>query len=981
MSNTSIDCGGTQTRAEGRRAISSRALRNLTVVFLLALLPFLAVMLFPTQLDRVMEPGSYLVFHNVAEFFSIMVSLSVFGVGWFTYEQSKDRHALFLGAAFLAVGLIDFMHAQSSAAMPAFITPNTTGKSSQYWIAARLVDSSALFASAFIDEHRPLRWLNKRTLLAAALALSAVVFVGITFFPAHVPQTFVPGVGLTHFKVISENVVIALLLLALVAYWSRMRSTGDALLVHYMAAFIIGAFGEAAFASYKVDFGTHNVLGHLYKVVAFYLIYKGAFAASVKKPYLQLSDANEKLRREILERQEAEERVRALNAELEQRVLERTARLGTANRELEESREWLRVTLSSIGDAVLACDANRRVTFVNPVAAALTAWSSEAVGQPAEAVFRTIDERTGAPAEDIVGRVLREGRTAELANPTALVARDGRAIPIEDSAAPILDASGAVRGVVLVFHDVTEKRRAEAALRRSEEEARAQAIELQTILNCVADGVIVYDGEGRTIRSTPAADRILGLPLSERRAPVEERVLQQYAMFAEDGRRLSKEEMVAVRVARRGETVRDEIQELRLAGSEASRWLSLNAIPLSVDGRHTGAVLSFTDITHRKRAEQELRRADQALRAANEQLREADQRKDGFIAMLSHELRNPLAPIRNSLYVLGHAGPGSEQAQRAQAVIERQTRHLTRLVEDLLDVTRIARGKVELRRSRIDVREVVLRAAEDFRSTMDERGLVFRTEVHDAKVWADADPTRVTQIVTNLLHNASKFTPRGGEVVVSLGVAEGRARLSVRDTGAGIGPELLPRMFEPFVQGDRSLARSESGLGLGLALVRGLAELHGGAVRAETPGLGKGAELVVELPMAEAPVHAVERADRRSAHRSRRVLVVDDNRDAAESLAQVVEILGHAAEVAYDGFSAIEKARSNPPEIVLCDIGLPGMSGYDLAKLLRTASGRVQLFAVSGYAQAEDIRRATEAGFDGHVAKPVDVAEIKRLLG
>ncbi len=685
-----------------------RPRRILTAVFLASSLPLLMVVLFPAQLNRVMDGGSYLVFHNVAEFFSIMVSLSLFGVGWYTYDQSKDRHALFLGAAFLATGLIDFMHTLSSAAMPAFITANSTNKSSQYWMAARLLDSSALLASAFIQPHRPLRWLTKRSLLTAALAVSGIVFTGITFFSSHVPNTFVPGVGLTPFKILSEYLVIALLLLALVAYWRRMERTGDKLLVYYMAAFVIGIFGEAAFASYKVDFGTHNVLGHLYKVAAFYLIYKGAFAASVKKPYLQLSDANEELRREVSERQIAEGEVRALNAELEQRVSERTSRLEAANRGLK--------------------------------------------------------------------------------------------------------------------------------------------------------------------------------------------------------------------------------------------------------------------------------RTEQALRDANEQLREADHRKDEFIGMLSHELRNPLAPIRNSVYVLRNAEPGGEQAIRAQRVIERQTQHLTRLVDDLLDVTRIARGKIELRRSRVDVREVVLRAADDFRSLMDERGLALSVAVPATKVWADADATRLTQIVSNLLHNSAKFTSRGGVVVLSLCAADGHAHVSVRDTGAGIDPALLPRIFDPFVQGDRTLPGSESGLGLGLALVRGITELHGGTVRAESAGVGAGAEFVVALPTASAPVQALERAVVQRPSRSRRVLVVDDNRDGAESLAQVVEILGHAAEVAYDGPSAIEKASANPPEFVLCDIGLPGMSGYEIAKTLRAASAGVQLFAVSGYARSEDVRRAVEAGFDGHIAKPVNVADIERLL-
>jgi signal transduction histidine kinase len=361
---------------------------------------------------------------------------------------------------------------------------------------------------------------------------------------------------------------------------------------------------------------------------------------------------------------------------------------------------------------------------------------------------------------------------------------------------------------------------------------------------------------------------------------------------------------------------------------------------------------------------------------------EADRRKDEFLGMLSHELRNPLAPIRNSTYILQHAEPGSEQALRAQAVIQRQTEHLMRLVDDLLDVTRIARGKVDLQRSRVDLREVVWRAADDFRLLMDERGVAFRISVPETKIWADADVTRVTQVIGNLLQNAATFTHRDEEVVLSLRAEGGSAEIAVRDTGAGIDAALLPTVFDAFVQGERTLARTDGGLGLGLALVKGIVELHGGTVHAESAGKGLGAEFVVRLPLAEpavAPSDAGAMKQPRTGRR--RVLVVEDNHDAAQSLAEALKMLGHGVEVAYDGPTAIEKARVNPPDVVLCDIGLPGMSGYEVARALRvSARDRVQIIAVSGYAQPEDVKRAIEAGFDGHVAKPCDPEKIERLL-
>jgi PAS domain S-box-containing protein len=378
----------------------------------------------------------------------------------------------------------------------------------------------------------------------------------------------------------------------------------------------------------------------------------------------------------------------------------------------------------------------------------------------------------------------------------------------------------------------------------------------------------------------------------------------------------------------------------------------------------------------RRRAE-----VERALRESEQGLRVAASRKDEFLGMLSHELRNPLAPIRNSTYILRHAEPGSGQARRAQSVIERQTEHLTRLVDDLLDVTRIARGKIELRPSRVDLRDVVSHAAEDFRVLMQDRGVRLDVLLPDGSISADADATRVTQVIGNLLHNASKFTRRGDCVTLSVGVEEGWAEIRVRDTGAGIHANLLPTIFEPFVQGERTLARAEGGLGLGLALVKGIAELHGGSVRAESAGKGKGSEFVVRLPVVASttlsePPDPIERRPR-----GRRVLVVDDNQDAAESLADLVRMLGHTVDVAYDGPTAIEKAHATPPDVVLCDIGLPGMTGYEVAKALRTDNrDGMQIFAVSGYARSEDVQRAIDAGFDGHVAKPCDPQKIERLL-
>ncbi|ACL65079.1 histidine kinase [Anaeromyxobacter dehalogenans 2CP-1] len=371
------------------------------------------------------------------------------------------------------------------------------------------------------------------------------------------------------------------------------------------------------------------------------------------------------------------------------------------------------------------------------------------------------------------------------------------------------------------------------------------------------------------------------------------------------------------------------------------------------------------------------------LVSANARLTEIDRRKDEFLGMLSHELRNPLAPIRSALHLLSHPAASPAQGRRALQVIARQVDHLTRIVDDLLDVTRIARGKIELRRERIDLSEVIARTAEDYRDLLDDRRIALEVELSAGPLWADADPTRVAQVVGNLLSNAAKFTPPGGRVTVRAAAREGRAVIRVIDTGVGMPPELLGRIFEPFVQADRSLARSAGGLGLGLSLVKGIVELHGGAVEARSAGPGTGSELVIELPLAAGgaePLLAPPAAPAGAAG-PRRVLVVDDNVDAAETLAELLRHAGHEVAIAHDGPGALAAARAGAPDVVLCDIGLPGMSGYDVARALRRERGPgLLLVAISGYALPEDVHAAHEAGFDRHLAKPPRPDEVERAV-
>jgi len=378
---------------------------------------------------------------------------------------------------------------------------------------------------------------------------------------------------------------------------------------------------------------------------------------------------------------------------------------------------------------------------------------------------------------------------------------------------------------------------------------------------------------------------------------------------------------------------------------------------------------------------EELQAQGEELRRTEESLRQADRNKNEFLAVLSHELRNPLAPIQNSLHIMDQARPGSDQARRAQAVVARQVRHLTRLVEDLLDVTRISNGKVRLRRTSVELARLVRQAAEDNAALFAARNIELAVEI-GAEPRVDGDPARLVQILGNLLQNAAKFTQSGGRVCVSLEGGDGRARVRVRDSGVGMDPETLGRLFQPFMQADVTLARTGGGLGLGLALVKGLVELHGGTVRAESEGRGKGAEFVVELPTHDADALAAPAPPPPPCPR-RRVLVIEDNVDAAESLRDALVLAGHEVEVAYRGADGIARAREWGPQVVLCDIGLPDMEGHEVARAFRADSAlrAVQLVALTGYALPEDRQRALDAGFDDHLAKPPSMGRLEELLG
>ncbi|HEV3120372.1 MAG TPA: MASE1 domain-containing protein, partial [Isosphaeraceae bacterium] len=370
---------------------------------------------------------------------------------------------------------------------------------------------------------------------------------------------------------------------------------------------------------------------------------------------------------------------------------------------------------------------------------------------------------------------------------------------------------------------------------------------------------------------------------------------------------------------------------------------------------------------------------------AEESLRAADRRKNEFLAMLAHELRNPLGPIKNAVHLLSLKGPPEPELDEARAMIERQVGHMVRLIDDLLDVSRITRGRILLHRERIDLSGLVRATVQDYRRGLEAAGLSVQLELPAEPLWVQGDATRLAQVVGNLLQNAAKFSDAGACVTIRLSVgADDKATLSISDTGIGMAPDLLTRLFEPFTQADQSLARSRGGLGLGLALAKGLIDLHGGEIAARSEGPGRGSQLEIRLPLERGLVATPASAPGPApAGKGCRVLVIEDNRDGAESMRRLLKLAGHQVEVADAGGTGLVAARQFRPDAVVCDLGLPGgMSGYDVARGLRGDAelAGAYLIALTGYSQNEHRELASEAGFDVLLTKPVNFDDLQRLL-
>ncbi len=624
----------------------------------------------------------------------------------------------------------------------------------------------------------------------------------------------------------------------------------------------------------------------------------------------------------------------------------------------EQRRDLLRVTLASIADAVIMTDPGGRVTFLNPVAERLTGWPlQEAQARPLEAVFATEHEQTRAPLVSPVGRALAENRVVGQASQAILIARDGSEIPIDHSASPIHDERGAVVGAVLVFRDVGLRRAADRA--RDESEARKAAI-----LRNALDAIITIESTGRVVEINPAAEELFGYTQAEAVG----RELAELILPAELRER--HREGLKRYMATGRSTLLFERLEMPARRKDGSQLLVQLSITPTRDGSRTLFSGFMRDISHEKEAE---RRIYELVT----ELKHNARRKDEFLAMLSHELRNPLAPLRLSLEIVRRAEADPALTAQAWQTMDRQLVHVERLVDDLLDISRITRDVLELRRSRVDLVGIVQQAVEASQPLCAAAKHRLDVALPPQPLPLDADAVRLVQVFNNLLNNACRYTPPGGRIQVTVAREGRQAVIAVRDSGRGIPADMLPRVFDMFMQAERGSDRT-SGLGIGLTLVKRLVELHGGQVTVSSAGKDQGSEFVVRLPLAadgaEArPPEPAPVPDSRLVRR--RILVVDDNVDSAMALSTILGLSGYQVRVAHDGVQALDVEAAFQPEAVLLDIGLPAMSGHEVARRIRArADGRrVLLIALTGWGQSEDRRKSSDAGFDHHMVKPVDV--------
>jgi PAS domain S-box-containing protein len=616
-----------------------------------------------------------------------------------------------------------------------------------------------------------------------------------------------------------------------------------------------------------------------------------------------------------------------------------------------QTQALLAAVVSSSDDAIISKTLEGVITSWNRGAERLFGYpAEEVIGRP---ILIIIPSERRDEEEEILRR-LALGEHIEHFE-TVRCAKDGRRLDASLTISPVRDPAGRIIGASTVARDITERKRAADRLRESEARFRFLSESIPSI-------VWSADANGRVAYVNQRGLEYFGITEDERvQQP------QGHLLHPED-----RERCIGAwhRAVREGSNFEIEARSRRYDG--AYRWFVTRAVPFRAVN---GPILSWFGVSMDIHEQREMQEA----------LRQADRRKDEFLATLAHELRNPLAPIRNALHIMRLRANDPPTVEQARLIMERQLGQMVRLVDDLLDVGRITRGKLDLRKERVDLASVVKNAVDTTRPLIEAAGHELSVSLPSQPIHLDADPVRLAQVLANLLNNAAKYMDRGGRIWLSAERSEREVVLSVRDAGIGIAAGALPTIFDMFTQVEESLEKSRGGLGIGLTLAKQLIELHGGAIEARSEGPGKGAEFKVRLPAVPVLTSLATPSDDELMHAIPvrfRILVADDNLDAAESLGMMLRLMGHDVRTVRDGLQAVEEAAAFRPDLALLDIGMPGLSGYDVARRIREQrwGQEIILIALTGWGQEEDKRKALQAGFDQHFTKPVSPNELARMI-
>ncbi len=654
---------------------------------------------------------------------------------------------------------------------------------------------------------------------------------------------------------------------------------------------------------------------------------------------------------------------------------------GRAAEAIVQGDAWLSTALVSIGDAVIAADGEGRVMFLNPVAEALTGWTQqEAAGRPMGEVFRIINEQTRQPSEQPVGRVIREGVNVGLANHTVLVARDGTETAIDDSAAPIRDVRGDVIGVVMVFRDVSKQRRHEAESRESRQ-FLASSLDALTAHIAVLDerGVILLVNDAW--RRFSEGNGYLGADHGVGKNYFLACTDDEDAEHAEGGEGRCAARGIGDVMARRSPSFE---MEYPCHGPDEQRWFLLRVTRFE-SGGEVRAVVAHENITRRKLAEDE-------VRGARDEAEHANKAKDQFLAVLSHELRTPLNPILLAASSMLEQPPGPGELRPTLEMIRQNVNLQARLIDDLLDVMRIVRGKMPLHWEVADCHDLIRLAMLVCRSEVQGKQVRLEMDLKAVHRHVNGDSARLEQVLWNLLKNAVKFTPVGGSITIRTrnedDPAAGLDRLIIEvvDTGLGIEPGILPHIFDAFQQGETTINRKFGGLGLGLAICKGVVDAHGGTLTVESPGKDRGATFRVELKTMPDPDVEPESGPEAAAPAvppspsPLAILVVEDEPATLRLMARLLRGLGHDVTTASGVDEALEAERAGDFGLIISDIGLPDGSGLELMRRVVARRGPIPAIALTGYGMEDDIRRSRSAGFTMHMTKPIDFAKLGAMI-